>query len=286
MSKAADAGDPLGQNHRMGKRAPLEALLHAAMLEEELRMEMEDVLADVEEDQLRRFDHVGAHRPERQSLHVGAVDLRKAALGRLERHMPHRPGRPDRAAARPAARPGGARDDAARDGRSNSTPNRSVISRSYQPRSGLIAATLGTGPRGTHRHMKKSSAAGAACEIAQLELAGWRVPGIGHLHAAAAADQLGDRRRQIRRARLPTISTPARRYLPSRRSWHARRQRWRNRRSDNSRCPPATTGPAPGAARAPATSARRTSALTLPAGGAAIAAAGRNTCGGNGSGSR
>ena len=99
VGKAADARDPLGQHDAAGERAPLEALLHAAMLEEELGMEVEDVLADVEEDQLHRFHHVGAHRSEGQPLDVGAVDLRKAAIRRLERHQRVVPDRPDRAAA-------------------------------------------------------------------------------------------------------------------------------------------------------------------------------------------
>ena len=67
---------------RRARRAPtprtrqaLEAFLHAAVLEEQLRLEVEDVFADVEENELRRLDDVGAHRPEGQQLHVAACDL-------------------------------------------------------------------------------------------------------------------------------------------------------------------------------------------------------------------
>ncbi len=55
------------------------------MLEEKLGVEMENVFADVEENELCGFDDVGADRPERQPLDVGVVDLRQAAIGRLER---------------------------------------------------------------------------------------------------------------------------------------------------------------------------------------------------------
>ena len=41
------------------------------MLEEKPRLVMQDGLADVEEQKLAGFEHIGAHWPERQELHVG-----------------------------------------------------------------------------------------------------------------------------------------------------------------------------------------------------------------------
>ncbi len=52
--------------------------------------------------------------------------------------------------------------------------------------------------RGAAPH-KEVFALPAAREIAQLDMAGCRVPGVGHLHAAAGAQQLGDRGGKIRR---------------------------------------------------------------------------------------
>ena len=51
-------------------------------------------------------------------------------------------------------------------------------------------------PTGVHRHTRKSPF-GAARDIAQLDAAGIGVPGIGHLHPAAIADQPVDRGGQI-----------------------------------------------------------------------------------------
>ena len=45
---------------------PFEPLLHAAMFEEQIRLVVQNPLANVEESELRRFQHVGADRPERQ----------------------------------------------------------------------------------------------------------------------------------------------------------------------------------------------------------------------------
>ena len=71
MRHAADARHALGQNDAACRLKALEPLLHAAMLEEQPRMIVQDRLTDVEEQKLGRLDHIGAHRTERQQLHVG-----------------------------------------------------------------------------------------------------------------------------------------------------------------------------------------------------------------------
>jgi len=45
------------------------------MLEKQLRMKVEDVLADIEEDKLDRLDHVGPNRAEGKALNVRIVDF-------------------------------------------------------------------------------------------------------------------------------------------------------------------------------------------------------------------
>ena len=104
MRHAADAGDALGQHHAAFRRQPLEALLHAAMLEEQPRMVVQDGLADVEEQKLGGFDHVRAHRPERQQLHIGLVagKLGDRLRGRFDAQRQVGADSPDRTAGRAA----------------------------------------------------------------------------------------------------------------------------------------------------------------------------------------
>jgi hypothetical protein len=86
VRNAADARDALGQHHAAFGAKPLEALLHAAMLEEQPRVIMQDRLAEVVEQKLGGFDHVGAHWAERQQLHIGLVagKLRDRLRGRFD----------------------------------------------------------------------------------------------------------------------------------------------------------------------------------------------------------
>src|SRR5271155_3987617 len=198
MGKAADPRDPLRQNHRVGERASLKTLLNAAMLEEELRVKVDYVLADIEEDQLRRLDDVGAHRPEWQSLDLGAGYLRKAALGRLEGQYRVRgiggiERRNDWASAR-------MENEAMRFGMTIELNPEKIGDLALVPTEQW--ADHGEARDGSARHApphKEVLTLLAAREIAQLDVAGRRVPGIGHLHAAAAAKQFADCRREIRR---------------------------------------------------------------------------------------
>ena len=87
MGEAADSRDALCQHGAGGERPSLEALFHAAMLEEELRMQVEDMFADIKENQLNRFHHIGADRSEWQALHIRAFDFGQATLRRYELHL-------------------------------------------------------------------------------------------------------------------------------------------------------------------------------------------------------
>ncbi len=52
------------------------------MLEKQLRVKMQDMLADVEKLELRRLDDIGTYRTKRQMLDVNSGDLRQATPGR------------------------------------------------------------------------------------------------------------------------------------------------------------------------------------------------------------
>ncbi len=86
MGETVDSGNTLRQNDAMRQRPALEALLHAAMFEEKLGMQVQNMFADIEEDQFDQLYDVGAHRTERQSLNIGTVHHRDATLSGFERH--------------------------------------------------------------------------------------------------------------------------------------------------------------------------------------------------------
>ena len=87
VTEASDRGHALGQRHAVGQPASLEPLFHSAVLEEQLRMIVDDVLADVCENELRRFDDIRAHRAERQALDIAVGDFRQSPSARFERHF-------------------------------------------------------------------------------------------------------------------------------------------------------------------------------------------------------
>ena len=80
MRHAADTGYAFGEHCRR-RGQTLEPFLHAAMLEEQARLVVQDCLTDVIEEKFGRLEHVGADRAERQLLDVGrrAGDLRNEA---------------------------------------------------------------------------------------------------------------------------------------------------------------------------------------------------------------
>ena len=198
MREAADAGDPLGERRRLGKRQPLEALLHAAMLEEELRVKVEDVLADIEERELGQLDDVGPHRPERQLLHVRPDDLGNRAVAGGKRHR----------------RSGGIGRVERRQDRLRALMQHEAT-RLRMPREGnaeeiadfaLVPAEQRTGVGGARHRAHRARApdlqplaVGAVGDVAQLDLSRLRVPGIGELHASACLDEAIDGAGQIGR---------------------------------------------------------------------------------------
>ena len=68
---AANAGNALRENDGAIRRQSLEAFLHAAMLEEQTRLIVQNCLADIKENEFRRLDDIGSHWPKRKKLHVG-----------------------------------------------------------------------------------------------------------------------------------------------------------------------------------------------------------------------
>ncbi len=88
MRQAADPRHALGQYHRRPRPQALEPLFHAAMLEEQARLVMQNRLADVIEQELGRFHDIGADRAKRQFLDIGdrPGDLRDKTPVLIDRH--------------------------------------------------------------------------------------------------------------------------------------------------------------------------------------------------------
>ena len=87
-------------------------------------------------------------------------------------------------------------------------PNRSVISRSYQPSSGQMPARLGTARVASQRQTSNGRRAGGARGIAQLRAVRLGIPGISHLHPPAGrrADRGGVL--QLRRTQRSSVAAP------------------------------------------------------------------------------
>ena len=77
MPDGSHGGHALGRDHRPPRVRALKAALHASVLEEEPRLVMDDMLADVDERELGQLEHIGPDRPERQKLDVDGVDIGK-----------------------------------------------------------------------------------------------------------------------------------------------------------------------------------------------------------------
>ena len=182
VREAADAGDPFRQDDGAASATSLEALLHAAMLEEELRMKMKDVLADIEEDQFGGFHDVGAHRSERQALHVGALDLRERRCSAARTASRCRPGTRDRSGGQRGCTPSCSTSRVGSGWPRNATPNRSDDFALVPAKQRADRGDAGTGPRGTQRHTKKSSPLARRRDDSAARARRPCVPGIGHLH--------------------------------------------------------------------------------------------------------
>lgn len=200
MRDRADAGDALGQDDAAPRVQAFESLLHAAVLEKEMRLVVEDVLADVEEGELRRFQHIGAHRAERQSLHVAGTDFRQSARHILVRRRGW------------ARRRGGVAGERRGDAFAQHQPVRlgvvgepdavqihdlALVPAEQRPdmrKARRIAPGIATGIAiGAAAPDRECRDAGARDEIAQLEPAILGGVGIGHLHPAARRQQVARR---------------------------------------------------------------------------------------------
>ncbi len=196
MSEAADPRNPFRQHRAAGERAPLEALLHAAMLEKELGLEVEDVLADIEKDQLHQLHHIRPHRPEGQPLDIGAGDFRQEAVVRgLERHQ--RIGRISRVERRQDGSRALMKNQPVRFGMAAKFNPEQVGDLAFVP-----AHERADGGDTWHRPTGGASPNEKVTlwrgrDIAQLDAAGIGVPGIGHLHPAAIPNQPAHRGGQI-----------------------------------------------------------------------------------------
>ena len=76
MRDGSNRRDPLRHDDRLIRRTAFEARFHPAMLEEESRLIVDDVLPDIEEREFRGLEDVGANGSERQSLDVFGFDGR------------------------------------------------------------------------------------------------------------------------------------------------------------------------------------------------------------------
>src|SRR5579884_660623 len=85
MRDAANGGDALRYQNSELRSKPLKSFLHAAMFEEQSWVTMQNCLPYVIERDLRRFEHIAAHRPEWQHLDVAAFDRRQLPRHRCER---------------------------------------------------------------------------------------------------------------------------------------------------------------------------------------------------------
>src|SRR5579884_489557 len=199
MRKTPDSRDAFGQKRGMRKRATLKALLHAAMLEEKLRVKMQNVLADVEKDQLDRFHHVRAHRAEGQKLDIGVFDLGKSACLRLKRELcVVRVGRVKgrHMRLRAIVQNEAFRFGMATKGNAEEIGNLSLIpteKRANRRYTGYFCPMRRAPP---HEEILFLS---TAADITQLDAPGRGVPGIGHLHAPAASEKSLHGSRQLLR---------------------------------------------------------------------------------------
>jgi hypothetical protein len=74
VTDRSDARNPLRHDDGVTRQAAVETSLHAPMLEEEPRLIMEDVLADIEKREFRRLDDIRANGSEWQPLDILGVD--------------------------------------------------------------------------------------------------------------------------------------------------------------------------------------------------------------------
>ena len=77
VADRADGRNTFGDYDGVVRPRSLEAHFHPAMLEEQARLIVDDVLADIEEREFSGFQHVGSDRAERKLLDVARLDRRK-----------------------------------------------------------------------------------------------------------------------------------------------------------------------------------------------------------------
>ncbi len=197
MGDAAHPGDALREHHRRVRVAALEKLLQAAVLEEQPRPVVQDLLADVAEQELGRLHHVGPHRTEGQHLHVGALHLQqRGGCGRVgHRHSRRAAGvqrRTDRRGALVQHQGAGLRmvleADPAEVGDLALVPaeqRRGVRQAGHEPVLRPRAPQLERLARPARR------------QVAQLGRLGFGEPAPGHLHPAAIGEQIAACRLQL-----------------------------------------------------------------------------------------
>ena len=79
MPDRTNTGNPLGDDDGAMRVCSFEAHLHAAVLEEEPRLIVNDVLANVEERKFGRLQNVSTNGTEWQSPDIGGIDVGHAA---------------------------------------------------------------------------------------------------------------------------------------------------------------------------------------------------------------
>jgi hypothetical protein len=157
---------------------------------------MQDMLADIKENQLRRLDDIGAHWTERQPLDLRTLHLRQGALLGVEGHRGIR--RVDRVERRHDGSRAPVQNQAVGFGMAGEADAKEIGDLALVPseeRADPGETGNGRGrPAAPHEEIL---ALAAARQVAQLDLAGRRVPGIDHLRPAATAKQFRDGGRQV-----------------------------------------------------------------------------------------
>src|SRR5579875_825858 len=150
-------------------------------------MEVQDVLADVEENELNGFDDVRAYRPERKALNVGALDLWQATLGWLEgkdcvERIGRIEGRHRRVRSRMQDKSVGFRLSAELD--SEQVRHFALIPAKKRTDRG----DAGDGGAWLAAPHKELFLLAFASDVAEFDAAGSWIPGVGHLHPATSAN--------------------------------------------------------------------------------------------------
>ena len=190
LREAVDARHPLGQQRGRAARHAFELLLDPAMLEKQVRVIVENPLADVVEDELRGFEHVGAHGPERQKLHMLARHGRQPGRGQHDSGPARTRGRRRERRGRQVRQMGGHEPLGLRmAGKPDPAHFHDLPLVPAEQRADRREARHGIGTD-VHRPAHARLVSGTRRDVSKPGLPGRRIPRIDALHSPAAREQL------------------------------------------------------------------------------------------------